>query len=301
MSAYLEDTVAIPLTRPRFGNLLDARTTLVDAGSFEERYELVLENYKAFELFFVNQSLESRLGGDYRIEPASRLLSEANRLLINLLTSLCSYTEQVSSEFKSAPSGPVFKTAITRKLADLRKTSFNFGLIEVVRNYAQHVQMPVEGITARHSRTTTWPESVFPYCTGASLHAYAGRNRRRQVGLQHSLAEKVDLRELAYSAVRTLSELHCSARSLVQADCVAARDEVAEALREVNDAIAEAGTVKKKGRPAKIVELAGGENGSTESEVSHTLMLEWDDVRIARAAKNRRPIADFKKPSGHNP
>ncbi len=298
-SLYLEDTVDIELGEARYKELLNARQALVDAGSFEERYELMVENYKAFEIFFAALSLESQIGGDYRIEPASRTISEANRLLINFLTSVCSYTDQVTSEFKTTPSATRFRSEVTSRLEKMRSGVRDFALLEVVRNFAQHVAMPVEGIRSESKDSTLWVESTYPYISRSTLTPYAKPNRKRPIDIENSLPDKIDLRTLCYFGLRELSKLHCSARDVVRDDCSQARKIIEAAIKEVNNCHTLENSTDTKMRPARICEIVRSlsKDGKRPQVASRTLMLEWDDVRLARATKNAHAVTDFKQRS----
>ncbi len=292
-SLYLEDVAEIRLSEARYRELLRARQALVDAGFYEESFEQLVENYKAFEMFCVARSLDSRLGGDYRIEPASITISEANRLLMNFLTSVRSYTEQSRSAFKTTASGNEFRAQVKSSLEALRTSSQSFALLEVVRNYAQHVGMPVNGIQSNWSHNTHWSEGATPYLEGDKIASYASSNRKRPIDLKSSMPDKVKIRALCYSVLRELSALHCAARRVVEGDCTLARKLLESAIQEINARLDEGSEAKEKMRPARL--------RKTETHLDqvvvldHTLMLDWDDIRQARAAKHARAVTDFKQ------
>jgi hypothetical protein len=291
-SLYLEDAVEIPLNEARYREILHARQALVDVGFYEESFELLVGNYKAFELFCVARSLDSRIGGDYRIEPASNVISEANRLLTNFLTSVRSYTDQTRSAFKTTNAGSEFRAHVKSKLEGLRTSSESFPLLEVVRNYAQHVGMPVDSIQSNWSHDSHWSEGAIPYVAGDTIAPSASSNRKRTVDLTTRLPPKVNLRALCYSVLRELSALHCTARKIVEKDCARARGLLESAIQEVDASLHDNQEAQAKMRPARLRRKVVHRHEVQVLE--HTLMLDWDDVRKARAAKHARAVSDFK-------
>lgn len=50
-AAHIGPQTIVEISKARYELLGKARRTLVDAGAFEERYELLLGNFTAFEMF----------------------------------------------------------------------------------------------------------------------------------------------------------------------------------------------------------------------------------------------------------
>src|SRR3546814_16628798 len=60
--------VMVEIDQARYERLVASRRTLVDALSFEQRYELLLGNFTAFEMFCAELSVRSNFEFDFRYE-----------------------------------------------------------------------------------------------------------------------------------------------------------------------------------------------------------------------------------------
>src|SRR3546814_2211468 len=77
--------VMVEIDQARYERLVASRRTLVDALSFEQRYELLLGNFTAFEMFCAELSVRSNFEFDFRYETWDIVLADANRHAHNFL------------------------------------------------------------------------------------------------------------------------------------------------------------------------------------------------------------------------
>jgi len=103
----------VPITPERYSALCSARSTLIDAGAFEQRYEILLGNYIAFETFCAEWSLRSDIEMDHRYETWAMVILEGNRHVMNLLSAARSYADHVVRDFQHLSLSPSFKDQAT--------------------------------------------------------------------------------------------------------------------------------------------------------------------------------------------
>lgn len=101
----LDPQVILEIDEARYVRLADARKTLVDAGAFEQRYELLLGNFLAYEMFCAETSLRGSVELDFRYQTWARVISEANRHAVNFLTTTRQYADHVVRDFTHLPLG----------------------------------------------------------------------------------------------------------------------------------------------------------------------------------------------------
>lgn len=96
------------ISKERYEALASARKTLVDGLAFEQRYELLLGNFTTLELSLTELCLQLKIMPEYEYQQSSTMLETANRHMVNLLTSIRAYSDQVVQDFKNLPLEPSF-------------------------------------------------------------------------------------------------------------------------------------------------------------------------------------------------
>src|SRR3546814_10018839 len=80
--------VMVEIDQARYERLVASRRTLVDALSFEQRYELLLGNFTAFEMFCAELSVRSNFEFDFRYETWAIVLADRSEEHTSELQSL---------------------------------------------------------------------------------------------------------------------------------------------------------------------------------------------------------------------
>lgn len=263
----IDPHAVVHITNAEFNALAAARKVLIDALSFEQRYELLLGNYLDFEVGATRMSLEAVAGLDYRTYLAgAKALLEANRLLMNLMTASRTYIDQVKQDFKGVGLDQGFGSAACKLLSVEYDASFNYRFMEALRNHAQHRGMPAHG-----------------YSSNGDLHgALTFRCMKHELieagdfkkSVLEEMPSQVDLRNAARRYVECLSSVHVALRVLV-------RPFIEQARRDVEAAIVRY-RVENNGQ-ALGLHAYRSVNGA-EQWVG--LMVEWDDVRVHLTQKN---------------
>jgi hypothetical protein len=285
--ADLTTSSALELDQAAYLALQQARQALIDLNAFEQKYEILLNNYRDFELHCAHQSLMSVLSSDYSYQTANVVLAEANRMFMNFLTAHHSYVDQVVQDFKQLalgdalkPAGIIasvsFKEIAETKLRDTYDASGDYRAICALRNHAQHSSPPIHGV--KGARKTCWAESLIFY----SQKSVLAQNKKFKSSVMHEIAEQLDIRLTCKRAMERISRAHVELRQIVQSHCDRAREEIEEAHAEM------AKNVEENERVYALW-LCAQEKGSDDVERA-VLMLQWDDARKALQDKNRRPI-----------
>ncbi len=137
----------VPIGQDRFSAIRDARVGLLKCLSIEERFDFVIANYVEFEQALLDCSLEDMVVA----VPSKTQFDEDralfNRRLANLLTAAKGYVNQIPSEV-SAIDGDLRRTvgAALRREYDDR---IGFRGLSAIRNYTQHVDLPVPSAVYR--------------------------------------------------------------------------------------------------------------------------------------------------------
>lgn len=264
----------VNLTEDEYLDISSARRTLRDAKYFEERYEMLLGNFLDVEMFFSSYALESAISVSYKYDDLSVVFMDANRRVMNLLTTFKSYIDQTPRDFKDSVTS--FKQEfvdITRKAFD-RSQSYRF--ISGLRNHVQHYSPPVHRIKGS-AKSEQWPKPVNFIVEAKYL--------REDPDFKHKILddfdEEIDLRAQIRKFMVEMSEIHIHLRAKVEGEIDSARLKFARTIERYKQHQTDVSSV-----PGLTICKKTGEKLSDVQSV----MLSWDDTRISIAGKNRYPL-----------
>jgi hypothetical protein len=213
----------IELSEDEFTTLEATQEKLLVVLDIEGTFDLLLETYAEFERDFLGLNLRLSLFGE-RGEPLETY-REMNCRIANLLSSACLYIDQVPHNLH-AIYGKRSNRALTFKqwCSEQYDSSFAYGVMEALRDYAQHRGFPVHAITLNFEREGPHPGSLVR--AGLWLFIELQRlkeDRRCKKTVLNDLTaiagkRHVDLTPLVREYVDKLCETHKSLRGLISAN-----------------------------------------------------------------------------------
>ena len=140
--------IPLALSRDAHDILLNARQTIRFGVSFEQRLDIVIENYVTLQRFLLDLALQNSV---FRGDVSGRLKEgrhHLNRHLTNLLSSVRLYRDQTAHAL-SAQFGKDSATYLQYKLETSHEydSSLGYRCLEALRNYVQHRGLPAHSIT----------------------------------------------------------------------------------------------------------------------------------------------------------
>ncbi|GJN55231.1 MULTISPECIES: hypothetical protein [Pseudomonas] len=262
----------LSISEERYNELAHARSVLSEALAFEQRYELLLGNFLAMELAFTEICLRAKVEPQHRYVDSAEILETANRHVVNMLTAMRAYADQVVQDFKCLELTPSFGEVAKSELKKAFSRSSDYRFMCSLRNHVQHKATAVHGFTANDDGTRDtngWVETVSFYANKVTLRADKDFKPR----VLDEQPEKIDIRRCARRSVQAVGEVHLALRNLSKDQVARARSAIELAIREYK----EAGATSAIGLGARRV-------GDTSADVA--LLLDWDDVRLRLVDKN---------------
>ncbi len=284
--AHIGPQTIIEISDARYESLATARRTLVDAGAFEQRYELLLGNFTAFETFCAEVSLRGRVELEFRYEKWAEVLSAANRHAINFLTTARLFADHVVRDFKHLALSESFADAAKRLLSEAYDATLGYQFVCELRNHVQHRAVAVHGIKGR-SEASSWAEATMIYCQKKLILEDRGTFKMRVLD---QLEDHIDVLTMFRAYMASVSRVQLALRRIIRQACRESREAIELAMKDYASAQKE-----NKNVPDRVIGLTAvkGEAGNFIDPV--LLILEWDDARIAWRDKNSRAI-DLPKP-----
>jgi hypothetical protein len=266
----------VSIDADRHRALCQARSTFVDAGAFEQRYEILLGNHLALEQFCAEWSLRREVEMDHRYETGARVILEANRHVMNLLSAARSYADHVVRDFKHLGLSPAFQEQAEALMSEAYDRSLSYRVMCALRNYVQHRATPVHGMTSG-KKSGCWADMLVIYCQKKTLK----EEGKFKASVLAEMEDQVDLRLVAREYMRGVSSVHVELRKRVDEHCREARRLHEEAIAEFVAAQRE----PELGTPGIGLTVCREVEGKFVDV--HPILLAWDDVRVLLAGKNR--------------
>lgn len=282
----LNPHVQMDIDEQRYNALANARSVLSDAGAFEQGYELLLGNFIEMEMAFTEIGLRATLEVDYRHPTVAETMRDANRHVINVLTAMRSYVDQVPQLFKALDLSPKFGDTFRSELKDMHFASLDYQFLCELRNYAQHQGTTIHGFEASlvlRSDSNSWAEAVSLHASKSKLAADGFKPK-----ILAQLPDKIDVRQRVRMSMMALGGVHLKLRTVLAQRVDAARAAFDAAISDYRAAGA-----------ASVVALVACCNGDRKTDVP--VLIGWDDDRLNLSNKNSQPPSLWAKPKHDEP
>lgn len=205
-------SISTEIDAKRFDDVESAKNVCLFALGFEEKFQLVVDNYIEWETELLKQAQSSILWQTNRFESLQHSLLLARRL-VNVLTGFRLYLDQTDHALSKVFGNPSEELqAIKEFKKKLYDKHFGYRFLEALRNHVQHCELPVEIVTFNQKlvdrdKTAQIQFSVIPQ---ASLKALAENNDFKKsilIELEDG-PENIDLRPPVREYVSCLASLH---------------------------------------------------------------------------------------------
>lgn len=267
----------VELNNDEYESLKKARMALFNGLALEEKYEILISNYLELEREILDRATQSMIRNPSDYDDFFQVRMSLNRRLVNLLTAVRLYADQLHRHVKGILSDKEdVKRHIDSLLSQEYDSSLEYRFMEALRNYVQHRGIPVHWVQF-HSHAEAYGEDrLLIYSVEmASQKEYLQEDPKFKKSVLNEIPEKVDLKSSIRTYVEGISRIHCAARKLVEKDLGNARS-------LISNAIASYGKVFNK-RPVGLHATCFEGNTSVETV---PLLLDWDDIRIKLSKRN---------------
>src|SRR3546814_233732 len=224
--------VMVEIDQARYERLVASRRTLVDALSFEQRYELLLGNFTAFEMFCAELSVRSNFEFDFRYETWAIVLADANRHALNFLATARQYADQLVRGFKHLDRSEPFSETADRLLSNAYDEAVEYQFVYELRNYLQHRSVAIHGMKGR-GKDAPWAEGTKLYCQKKLILEDRGKFKLRVL---EKLDDEIDMLFMFRGYMAQVSRVQFELRKQIKDLCDKARGDIQEAMTEFDEA-----------------------------------------------------------------
>lgn len=257
----------------RYNELFHARNVLSEALAFEQRYELLLGNFISMELALTEICMRNKVEPQHQYVESAGMLESANRHVVNMLTAMRAYADQVVQDFKCLHLDPSFKDAARSELNEAFNRSPEYRFMYSLRNHVQHKAVAIHGFSSNDEGAIDangWVEVVKFYASKIAL----GADKNFKIRVLEEQPEKIDVRRAARRSMQAIGKVHFALRNV-------SKDHVARSRSVIEMAISE----YREAGAMSIACFGARRLGDAGAHIS--LSLDWDNVRLRLVEKNR--------------
>jgi len=266
----------LEIDQERFGQLKASRPVLSHALAIEEKYEIIISNFLELEREATNASISEMVRNHIEYKDFFDVRLALNIRLVNLLTSVRLYTDQLSSHICACiPQKENTKTGVKGLFSTEYDSSFEYRFMEALRNYVQHSGIPVHRISTG-GKWTKLDDGLLEYSLffgTQKKELLLDGGFKKQV--LDEMPDEVNLRAATRIYIEAISHIHKQAREKIEEIVDASRLYLDRAIRDYM-------VIYEK----EPIGLYAYEYQGTEKTDEVLVLTKWDDVRRELVKRN---------------
>jgi hypothetical protein len=273
----------IEITATEYAAFERARSVLTNALTIEQKYEIIITNYLAFEKEILDATALAMIREPLDYSDAFEIQLRLNIGLANLLTAARLYEDSLSQNVRECiPDAPDAEYNVKGLFSKEYNENKEYRFMKALRNYVQHRGMPIH-LTEHESRWTSLNDDSFlEYRMElASERRYLGEDPifKEKKRFFAELDEKIDLKAATRSYVESISNVHESVRTVIAETVSRAKELIEDAHRQY--AAVYNGT---------LVGLSACQLTDDGQVSVIPILLDWDNIRMKLQQRNRKLI-----------
>src|SRR3989339_681260 len=227
----------IDISESDYQNIKVAKYRLIEALNIEENWELVVENYRDFEMDLLKSSTSNMLFSDYKYSSLVNKLNKINRHLINLLTACRLYVDQIIHQISNIYGISSFqRDLIKNQMVDEYESEISYRFMEALRNHVQHRGFPIHRIIFNSRRLEENAGggllyALTPYIKLEKLYS-DGKFKKSVLNEIKEIGNEIDIKLFLRTYIQSLSKVHEKVREVLQKDIPAWEKEIFDVIEQ---------------------------------------------------------------------
>ena len=148
----IASTIALSIENNVYIRIKSSREVLSSAIAIEEKYDILVENFAELERELLNESIQHMIFNLDSYDALYETKSILNRRIINLLTAVKLYKDQITKHVRSCTQDePDIEKYVKDLFSNEYDSNLEFRLIEAFRNHVQHYGLAIHRILIKSS------------------------------------------------------------------------------------------------------------------------------------------------------
>lgn len=272
----------IEIDKVKFQKLKASKIILSAVLNVEEKFEILIANYLELEKETLNLTAEYMVRFEVGYVDISDGLLLLNRRVVNLLTSTRLYIDQSKQHVKECVSKhESVKEIVNSYFSQEYEDSFEFRFMEALRNYVQHQGLAIHTYTRGINRDDKEEDDLREIYLRLFSHKNVFENDKGfNKKVLNEMPDKVDLMLAVRKYVNSIYRIHEKIRELITENVNSARE-------VINEAASAYQKIKKEDTVGLYAVCKNEEEQVDDGMEKFPIFLDWDDIRIKLAKRNR--------------
>jgi hypothetical protein len=275
---YLSDdwTTSVEIEMERYENLCLSNQIILFHLLFEEQYQICKYNFMEYWQTIFETSERFRLDCPHDRKNLTLPSLEINQRILNILTSMQSYEDHIAHKVSQLWGRSSTQAKKYKEIdSGLYDNFFSYRFLKRLRNYAQHYDLPVKGISypamSVGFEPTQMASTVSAVAHKKHLLEFDGWRRVKKDIEEED--DKIDLNRIIEEAFRVFTSLHSQFRNFLSVTFKQADHTIAEVYES------------KEGRSEDVLYLIKGlGDKAVESQ-----WVQYDNIKIIKELIERSP------------
>ena len=209
----------LEISRENFDEAKMAHDCLGEALRLEEKFNIILENYREFESELLSLCLNFAIFSDRTWSSFQNEIHIVNRRVLNLLTTSRLYVDQIPHNMNAIYADKEKMALVQQKMTQEYDSNLGYRVIEALRNYAQHRGLPVFQLQYNmpfrpDSSGDQIEYTITPSLCVSSLRKEKGFKRSVLDELE-AIGDLIDLKPLVRQYMESIGRIHSYVRELL--------------------------------------------------------------------------------------
>ncbi len=271
---------SVPIEEHEFHRIWSAKQILIAARSIEERYDASMENYIEFEKAIASACINEMVRGDYDYDDVYIVMRDLNIRISTLLSAAQMYVDHLAAVFAAFSRPDWDAPAYLKQCVEKQRADKHHRLGEGIRNYAQHVEVPISNAVIGGKWRVSKGKKITSYHAVQISASKKDLSRKRKLA-RDTLSEfddEIDVKYVIGKYIHALGSLHREIREVTASAIEESRqcfEGHIESYARLNECC---------GSPTVLTAIRVEKRAIAEEIQIH---LNWDDVRQRLIRRNR--------------
>lgn len=230
----------VEISENEFIGLKEARKNLIEVLFLEQKLDVVIENYREFEMEILSSTTTSMISRNFEWGHFSDEINRFNRRIINLLTTCRLYVDHSSHHISTIFGKKSEQLIYIKKLFSAEyDNKIEYRAMEAIRNYVQHRGFPVHSYSFLSKRIENKSGDRIQFSNTPYINIVDIEDDRKikksVIKELKQIGDKIDLKPFVREYVSSFCHIQKEIRNLVSNDIVKWEDSLNNAIGKVTN------------------------------------------------------------------
>jgi hypothetical protein len=211
------------LSESEYKGVLTSKNNLIESLYIEEKLNILIENYKEFEMELMDSSVSQMLFPIFNESWYSNQRNQINRKIVNLLTACRLYLDQIPHHLNNIYGKKSSNTNfIKQQISEVYDSHLSYRIMEALRNHVQHRGFPIHTCSYHRKRIENEEKIYFLHTLTPQINIEELKNNKKLkksvLDEMKILGENIDIKPITREYIESIGKIHEKIRKMLSED-----------------------------------------------------------------------------------